>query len=231
MRLRHIKDAEIKIYDIDYVINEKEIDENTKNFLYEEKPLHIEIGMGKGDFIKGLARKNPNINYIGIEKFASIILKADVKIKNEELPNLKLLCIDAISLPEFFAQVPDIKVEKIYLNFSDPWPKRKYAEKRLTSKTFLEIYKNILSNKGCIEFKTDNREFFDYSMKTLKENGWVLEDINYDIHNIEALKQNLIIEGKTFEDYFDGKIMTEYEKKWTKKGNKICYLKANILKI
>lgn len=226
MRLRHIKDAETKIYDIDYVINEKELDEESKNFLCDKKPLHIEIGMGKGDFIKALAKKNPNINYVGIEKFASIILKADVKIKNEELSNLKLLCIDAINLPEFFSHLPNVKVEKIYLNFSDPWPKRKYAEKRLTSKTFLEVYKKILSENGNLEFKTDNREFFDYSVKILKENNWIIEDINYDIHNIEELKQILIYERKTFEDYFEGKIMTEYEKKWTKKGNKICFLRA-----
>lgn len=256
MRLRHIKNAEELVYGIRYIINDKQADAEAVQFLCSNKPLYIEIGMGKGDFIKEAAKKNPDVNYIGIEKFASIILKANTKVEGIEYDNLRFLCMDAKDLPKFFSQVKNgcggaagdakskkdesatigaagedfgyngIKVDKIYLNFSDPWPKRKYEQRRLTSRTFLSIYKRILKQSADVEFKTDNKEFFDFSLKSFKDNGWVIEDLNYDIHEIETLKERLASEGKTMDEYFATKLMTEYEKKFTKKGNKICFLKA-----
>lgn len=256
MRLRHIKNAEELVYGIRYIINDKQADEEAVKFLCSNKPLYIEIGMGKGDFIKESAKKNPDINYIGIEKFASIILKANTKIEKVEYDNLRFLCMDAKDLPKFFSDVKrkgsnlgsgagsaadgagdaaddknndydGIKVDKIYLNFSDPWPKRKYEQRRLTSKTFLSIYKTILKEGADVEFKTDNKEFFDYSIKSFKDSGWVIEELNYDIHEIENLKGRLAQEGKTMEEYFATRLMTEYEKKFTKKGNKIGFLRAH----
>ena len=248
MRLRHIKNAEELVYGIRYIINDKQADAEAVQFLCSNKPLYIEIGMGKGDFIKEAAKKNPDINYIGIEKFASIILKANTKVEKVEYDNLRFLCMDAKDLPKFFSEVKKkgdvadgagsaaddknndydgIKVDKIYLNFSDPWPKRKYEQLRLTSRTFLSIYKTILKEGADVEFKTDNKEFFDYSIKSFKDNGWVIEDLNYDIHEIENLKGRLAQEGKTMEEYFATRLMTEYEKKFTKKGNKIGFLRAH----
>ena len=256
MRLRHIKNAEELVYGIRYIINEKQADEEAVQFLCSNKPLYIEIGMGKGDFIKEAAKRNPDINYIGIEKFASIILKANTKVEGIEYDNLRFLCMDAKDLPKFFSEIKNkeralgsgagsategaggaagderdgyngIKVDKIYLNFSDPWPKRKYEQRRLTSRTFLSIYKTILKEGADVEFKTDNKEFFDYSIKSFKNNGWVIEDLNYDIHEIENLKGRLAQEGKTMEEYFATRLMTEYEKKFTKKGNKIGFLRAH----
>ncbi len=230
MRLRHIKNAEELVYSVRYIINEKQADEESVKFLRSNRPLFIEIGMGKGDFIKDAARKNPEINFVGIEKFASIILKANTKVEGLEYDNLRFLCMDAKNLPKFFEEVGgskgSIKVDKIYLNFSDPWPKRKYEQRRLTSRTFLSIYKKILKDNASVEFKTDNREFFDYSLKSFKDNGWTIEELNYDIHEIEKLKERLAREGLSMEEYFATKLMTEYEKKFTKKGNKICYLRA-----
>lgn len=260
MRLRHIKNAEELVYGIRYIINEKQADAEAVQFLCSNKPLYIEIGMGKGDFIKEAARKNPDINYIGIEKFASIILKANTKVEGIEYDNLRFLCMDAKDLSNFFNEVKKkgdkagvakseacaedvdgksgaaddknndyngIKVDKIYLNFSDPWPKRKYEQRRLTSRTFLSIYKKILKDGADVEFKTDNKDFFDYSIKSFKDNGWVIEELNYDIHEIENLKGRLAQEGKTMEEYFATRLMTEYEKKFTKKGNKIGFLRAH----
>jgi tRNA (guanine-N7-)-methyltransferase len=254
VRLRHIKNAEELVYGIRYIINDKQADAEAVQFLCSNKPLYIEIGMGKGDFIKEAAKKNPDINYIGIEKFASIILKANTKVEKVEYDNLRFLCMDAKDIPKFFSEVKKkgdaadgagsaaegrgdaaddknndydgIKVDKIYLNFSDPWPKRKYEQRRLTSRTFLSIYKTILKDGADVEFKTDNKEFFDYSVKSFKDNGWVIEDLNYDIHEIENLKGRLAQEGKTMEEYFATRLMTEYEKKFTKKGNKIGFLRA-----
>lgn len=251
MRLRHIKNAEELVYGIRYIINDKQADAEAVQFLCSNKPLYIEIGMGKGDFIKEAAKRNPDINYIGIEKFASIILKANTKVEGIEYDNLRFLCMDAKDLPKFFSEVKKkggaaedvegrggaaddknndydgIKVDKIYLNFSDPWPKRKYEQRRLTSRTFLSIYKTILKEGADVEFKTDNKEFFDYSVKSFKDNGWVIEELNYDIHEIENLEGRLAQEGKTMEEYFATRLMTEYEKKFTKKGNKIGFLRAH----
>lgn len=267
MRLRHIKNAEELVYGIRYIINEKQADAEAVQFLCSTKPLYIEIGMGKGDFIKEAAKRNPDINYIGIEKFASIILKANTKVEGIEYGNLRFLCMDAKDLPKFFSEIKrkggaagmikgeacvedvdgkgsaadgaggaagderdgynGIKVDKIYLNFSDPWPKRKYEQRRLTSRTFLSIYKTILKEGADVEFKTDNKDFFDYSIKSFQDNGWVIEELNYDIHEIESLKGRLAQEGKTMEEYFATRLMTEYEKKFTKKGNKIGFLRAH----
>lgn len=166
-----------------------------------EYPIYIEIGMGKGDFIYQQALQNPMINYIGIEKYPSVLAIAVNKIvKQGSLPNLRLLSFDAIELEKLFANQ---EVNQIFLNFSDPWPKNKHAKRRLTSSTFLPIYKNVLKETGTIEFKTDNRGLFEYSLVSLNQYGMSFSLVSLDLHNSEHNETN---------------IMTEYERKFCTKG-------------
>lgn len=166
-----------------------------------DNPIYIEIGMGKGDFIYQQALQNPNINYIGIEKYPSVLAVAVNKIvKKGVLSNLRVLSFDAIDLQELFEKQ---EVSQIFLNFSDPWPKNKHAKRRLTSATFLPIYKAVLKETGTIEFKTDNRGLFEYSLVSLNQNGLSFELVSLDLHNSEHNETN---------------IMTEYERKFCTKG-------------
>ncbi|MFO1444186.1 tRNA (guanosine(46)-N7)-methyltransferase TrmB [Bacillus sp. Bva_UNVM-123] len=170
-------------------------------------PLHIEIGTGKGRFITGMAKANPTINYIGIELQDSVIVTALEKIIEEELPNIKLMNVNAADLQTYFASG---EVDRIYLNFSDPWPKARHAKRRLTYKTFLKIYENILVDKGEIHFKTDNQGLFEFSLMSFSEYGLLLNDVSLDLHN----------------SHFEGNIMTEYEEKFSRKGNRIYRCEA-----
>ena len=179
-------------------------------------PIHIEIGMGKGQFIMNLAKRNPEINYIGIERYSSVLLRAIEKYDTEEfcgLQNVRFVCMDASELPEIFDKN---EVDQIYLNFSDPWPKARHARRRLTSKEFLSCYEKVLKNGGKLEFKTDNTGLFDFSLEQVKEvAAWELTQYTYDLHHSEEM--NL------------GNIMTEYEQKFSEMGNPIhkmiAYLK------
>lgn len=172
-----------------------------KNIFEQKQPLHIEIGMGKGDFIYEMARRNPNINFIGIEKFPSVIAAAINKInQKEKLNNLKLMHYDAIQLNDIFAEN---EVDHIYLNFSDPWPKKRHAKRRLTSGAFLDVYKNILIDHGQIEFKTDNRGLFEYSLVSVNQYPMSLEYVSLDLHHSPEMENN---------------VMTEYEKKFSVNG-------------
>ena len=205
MRLRNIKGAREAIDESPYVILDPE---NYKGRWAEvfgnDHPLRLEVGMGKGQFIMELARKNPEINYIGIEMYSSVLIRALQKMAEEELPNLKFLRIDARTLPECFAKD---EVDRIYLNFSDPWPKDRHAKRRLTSRQFLARYNEILKPDGVIEFKTDNRPLFDFSLEEVKEAGWQLLLCTFDLHHEEELMKD--------------NIMTEYEAKFSAQGNPI----------
>lgn len=206
MRLRNIPGADEEIARSIYVVqNPMELKGNWKNYLKNDNPLHIEIGMGKGQFIHAMAKEHPGINYVGIERYSSVLLRALQKMEAEELPNLKFMCIDAKEVTDVFGAE---EVDKIYLNFSDPWPKDRHAKRRLSSKEFLARYDQILKKDGRLEFKTDNRGLFDFAVEELEPAGWKSEVITYDLHNDAKL--------------VEGNIMTEYEEKFSSIGNPIC---------
>ncbi len=170
-------------------------------------PLHVEIGCGKGDFITETARRHPELNYIAVERVSNVIVLAMEKAKAAELKNLRFIRGDFAAAAERF---PDGSVERIYLNFSDPWPKNGYAKRRLTHGRFLELYRRILSDGGEIHFKTDNRELFEFSLATFPENGFSVGEVTFDLHG----------------SGFEGNIMTEYERRFSAMGVPICRLVA-----
>lgn len=204
MRLRNVKGAREGLVESVYVIDEpKENKGKWREIFGNDNPLHIEIGMGKGKFITELALKNPDINYIGIEKFSSVLIRAVEKMNELELKNLLFIRMDAEEIVDVFEKG---EVDKIYLNFSDPWPKDRHAKRRLTSRQFLARYDVILDKDGDINFKTDNRSLFDFSVEEIKEANWEITGLTYDLHNSEMN---------------EGNIMTEYEEKFSAKGNPI----------
>lgn len=211
MRLRHIPGAEEMIAESPYVIQDPEKHKGRWAEVFgNTNPIHIEVGMGKGKFLMELARQNPGINYIGIEMYSSVLLKAIQKRGTAQEPaNVWFLRIDARTLADIFGQE---EVEKIYLNFSDPWPKDRHAKRRLTSPRFLAVYDKILEQAGVIEFKTDNRELFDYSMEAIPEAGWRITQYTYDLHHSPCA---------------EGNVMTEYEEKFSSEGKPICKLTAD----
>ncbi len=177
-----------------------------------DNPIHIEIGMGKGQFILTLAKANPNINYIGIEKYSSVLLRALEKYDTEEfqeVENVRFLCMDARELEEVFA--PE-EVGQIYLNFSDPWPKARHASRRLPSKEFFSRYDKVLAKDGVVEFKTDNRGLFDFALEEVGEANWKLDAHTFDLHHDDTMNV--------------GNVMTEYEAKFSSMGNPIHKLIA-----
>lgn len=201
MRLRNVKGAKEEIEKSKYIIEDYEqYKGNFKSVFKNNNEIHIEIGMGKGDFIKGMALKYPNINFIGIEKFDSVMVRAVQKLEETEIPNLKLIKMDALNIDKIF----DKEIECIYLNFSDPWPKSRHEKRRLTSDVFLEKYDKILKTKQII-MKTDNRKLFEYSIISLTNYGYKIDEISLDLHN-DDIKDN---------------VETEYEKKFVSLGNVI----------
>lgn len=185
---------------------------NACNFLIKDNidfsnnnPIHIEIGTGKGNFILNMALNNPDINYIGIEKYSSVASVAIKKMMEYNLPNLKVIISDVAKLEELLKN----KVDVIYLNFSDPWPKDRHAKRRLTHYNFLKLYDKLFKDKCVIIQKTDNDDLFQYSINSLKEYGYIIEEVSYDLHNTNIFN-----------------ILTEYEEKFSNKGIKIKYLKA-----
>ena len=206
MRLRNITGSREVIGESRFVIHEPE----TLRGKWQERfgntnPIRIEIGMGKGKFLHTLAKQNPAVNYIGIEKYSSVLLRAIQKSEEEELPNLLFIRMDA---EEILAVFDRGEVDRIYLNFSDPWPKDRHAKRRLPSQQFINRYDVILKQEGRLEFKTDNRELFDFAVEELANAGWKAEKITYDLHN-DA-------------DMCEGNVMTEYEEKFSAMGNPIC---------
>lgn len=208
MRLRNITGSREVIAESPYVVQEElqpQVAGTWHTLFGNNNPIHIEIGMGKGKFIHTMAKLHPNINYVGIEKYSSVLLRAIQKMEEEELPNLKFLRMDAEDIATVFAPG---EVDRIYLNFSDPWPKDRHARRRLPSREFLARYDVILKKEGRIAFKTDNRDLFDFAVEELEPAGWKAEVITYDLHGDEKL--------------MEGNVMTEYEEKFSAMGNPIC---------
>lgn len=207
MRLRNIKGAGDILKTSKYVIlNPNDYKGKWSKLFNNNNPIHIEIGMGKGNFIIGMAKNNPNINFIGIEMYDSVIVKAALKLESEQINNLKLIRMDARLINDVFNN----EVDLIYLNFSDPWPKKRTAKRRLTHTRFLELYEEIFKEKKTIYMKTDNVPLFEFSIESLSEFGYKLKNISLDLHNSN----------------FNENIMTEYETKFNEKGIKINRLEA-----
>ncbi len=205
MRLRNIAGSRERIAESKYTIDVPEEHKGKWNEVFEnDNPIRIEVGTGKGRFIMDLAEANPDINYVGIEKYSSVLLRAVQKQTERELSNVRFIRMEAEILTEVFEEG---EVDRIYLNFSDPWPKERHAQRRLTSSTFLRRYDQILKPDGQLEFKTDNRELFDFSLMELNTAGWHAEAVTFDLHNDSAMNE--------------GNIMTEYEERFSSKGNPI----------
>ena len=193
MRLRNVKGAKEIIDNSSYIIkNPIDYKGDYQKIFENNNPIHIEIGMGKGDFIIENAKKYPNINFIGIEKFDSVIVRAVQKLENEEIPNLKLIKIDANEIDDVF----DKEISVIYLNFSDPWPKARHAKRRLSSEIFLNKYDSVFIDKKRIIVKTDNRKLFEYSIKSFTDYGYKIEDISLNLYE-DDIKNNVPTEYET----------------------------------
>lgn len=205
MRLRNVTGSREMIAENDFVIhNPEEKKGSWREVFGNDNPIHIEVGMGKGKFLTELAQLNPNINYIGIEKYSSVLIRAVEKREQIELSNLFFIRMDAEDINDVFAEG---EIDQIYLNFSDPWPKDRHAKRRLTSHQFLHRYDQFLKRDGVIIFKTDNKALFDFSLEEVPVAGWKLENYTYDLHHSE---------------YNEGNVMTEYEEKFSSMGNPIC---------
>ena len=214
MRLRNIRGSKDVIASCPFVVQEPESCRGRWAEVFgNENPIHIEVGMGKGRFLMDMARLHPEINYVGIEMYDSVLLRALQKRERLEadgvkLDNLMFMCIDARILPDIFEKG---EVQRIYLNFSDPWPKARHAKRRLTSREFLARYSQILTTGETVEFKTDNKDLFEFSLEEVTEaEGWTLLAHTFDLHHQE--------------DMMVGNVMTEYEEKFVAKGNPICML-------
>ena len=208
MRLKNVPGCRERIAESEYVIPEEELVQTAGkwNERFEKPaPIRIEIGMGKGRFLHELALLNPDINYIGIEKYSAVLLRAVQKMEEDPKPNLRFVRMDAETIADVFAPG---EVDRIYLNFSDPWPKDRHAKRRLPSREFLARYDKILVDGGRIEFKTDNRILFDWAVEQLEDTKWKADLITYDLHADPAL--------------LEGNVMTEYEEKFSSMGNPIC---------
>lgn len=209
MRVRKRKGAEEHLANHpQYVILEPEAAKGKWHELFgNDNPIHIEVGSGKGAFITGMAQQNPNINYIGIDIQLSVLSYALDKVLASGAENVKLLRVDGSSLTNYFE---DGEVDMMYLNFSDPWPKSRHEKRRLTYKTFLDTYKQILPENGEIHFKTDNRGLFEYSLTSFSKYGMVLNKVWLDLHASD----------------YEGNVMTEYERKFSEKGQVIYRVEA-----
>ena len=209
MRVRKRKGAEEHLANHpQYVILEPEAAKGKWRELFgNDNPIHIEVGSGKGAFITGMAQQNPNINYIGIDIQLSVLSYALDKVLASGAENVKLLRVDGSSLTNYFE---DGEVDMMYLNFSDPWPKSRHEKRRLTYKTFLDTYKQILPENGEIHFKTDNRGLFEYSLASFSQYGMVLNKVWLDLHASD----------------YEGNVMTEYERKFSEKGQVIYRVEA-----
>ncbi len=209
MRLRNVPGSREAIADSPYVIPEESMAgyrDRWKEFFGNDHPIYLEIGMGKGRFITDLAAANPSFNYIGIEKYSSVLIKGlHKREQHPELTNLFFLRMDAEELTQVFG--PE-EITGIYLNFSDPWPKDRHAKRRLPGPQFLARYRQILTDGGRVEFKTDNQILFDFALESAKQEGWTFLYVTRDLHHdTEASRDN---------------IMTEYEERFSAKGNPIC---------
>lgn len=211
MRLRNIPGSREAIAASGWCIQEPEKAKGGWNHIFgNEHPIHIEIGMGKGQFLMQLAKENPQINYIGIEKYSSVLLRALQKLEEDPLENVRFIRMDAEELCQVFGRG---EVSRIYLNFSDPWPKDRHAKRRLTSRQFFDRYHEILAADGRVEFKTDNTALFDFSLEEVMAAGWRLDGFTRDLHQDPLMRE--------------GNIMTEYEERFSALGNPIHKLMAS----
>lgn len=205
MRLRNVTGSREMIAANEYVIHEPETYKGRwKELFGNNHPIRLEIGMGKGRFLMTLAKENPDINYLGIEKYSTVLLRALQKMEIEPLPNIRFIRMDAENICDVFSRE---EIDRIYLNFSDPWPKDRHAKRRLPSRQFLERYDSILKSDGVLEFKTDNRDLFTFAEEEVKESKWQIREITYDLHNNASM--------------MEGNVMTEYEEKFSSLGNPI----------
>lgn len=211
MRLRKVKGAfDTLCEDTKYfIVNPKDYKGKWSKIFGNDNPIHIEIGCGKGQFMMGLAAHFTDVNFIAIEKFDSVLVRTLEKVSTTSLPNLKLVLLDALMLDEVFEKD---EVSRIYLNFSDPWPKNRHAKRRLTSSLYLDVYRKILKNDGEIYQKTDNRGLFESSLESFSQNGFYLSNISLDLHKTDIFN-----------------ITTEFEDKWSKLGP-IYRLEARLIK-
>ena len=206
MRLRNVKNAMYIVDNSNYVIkNPEEYIGKYKEVFNNDNPINIEIGMGKGDFIIGMAEKYPDINFIGIEKYESVMVRAIEKLADKNIPNLKFIRMDAIEIDKVFNK----EINTIYLNFSDPWPKKRHAKRRLTSSIFLSLYDKVFESIPHIIQKTDNIGLFAYSLESLSKYGYMLEKVSLDLASEDI-----------------DNVVTEYENKFMNMGVKINYLEA-----
>lgn len=206
MRLRNVKGAKEEILASPYIIeNPIKYKGNYHKIFSNNNPLHLEIGIGKGNFIINMAKKYPNINFIGIEMYDSIMVRVVQKLKDENISNLKLIKMDANKIEEVF----DREISQLYLNFSDPWPKNRHEHRRLTSKKLLEKYDKIFEDKKIIIQKTDNRKLFEYSLKSFTDYGYKIDLLSLDLHK----------------DDYDN-VLTEYEEKFSGLGYPIYMTKV-----
>ena len=206
MRLRNVANAKEIVENSKYTINKPRSHRGKYSDIFgNSNPIHIEIGMGKGNFIIDMALKHPDINFIGIERYESVLCRAIEKLEKVDIPNVRLICLDALCLDEVF----DHEIDTIYLNFSDPWPKKRHAKRRLTSHIFLNIYDSLFKNDKLIIQKTDNIGLFESSIVNLSTYGYTIEDISLDLNN--SSRDNS---------------MTEYETRFVSQGIKINYLVA-----
>ncbi|MCR5476602.1 MAG: tRNA (guanosine(46)-N7)-methyltransferase TrmB [Lachnospiraceae bacterium] len=211
MRLRNITGCREMIAESEFVVPEEELTSSPGTWrerFGNDHPIRIEIGMGKGRFLYQLAGDNPGVNYIGIEKFSAVLLRAVQKMETDPRENLIFVRMDAEIIDRVFAPG---EVDRIYLNFSDPWPKDRHAKRRLPSRQFLARFGKILKEDGVIEFKTDNRPLFDFAVEEAQEAGWEILGLTYDLHN-----------APDAEDLRQGNVMTEYEERFSAQGNPIC---------
>lgn len=212
MRLRNVPGSREVIADSAMSVNNPREYKGKWNEVFgNDNPVQIEIGMGKGKFITRLALENPDINYVGIEKYSSVLIRAIEKCEalDTEIKNLKFIRMEAEYICDVFEKG---EADKIYLNFSDPWPKDRHAKRRLTSKQFFDRYNVVLKQDGVVEFKTDNDLLFRFSLEQVPEAGWILDKYTWDLHNDAEMVQ--------------GNVMTEYESRFSAKGNPIHKLIA-----
>lgn len=211
MRVKHKKWAEplLVAHPEMMVLEPEKVRGKWQERFTKQQPIQLEVGMGKGQFIIGMAKAHPEINFIGLEVERTVAAIALKKALQDPLPNLQFICADGANLTSFF--MPH-QIQKMYLNFSDPWPKKRHTKRRLTYHTFLDGYQEILQQQGTIELKTDNMGFFEYSLQSLNNYGMKFDGVWLDLHNSDENKHN---------------IQTEYEQKFSEKGQPIYKLTAH----
>lgn len=180
---------------------------NWKDVFDNSNPIHLEVGTGKGQFIIGMAKQNPDVNFVGLELSSSVMVSALEKLIEEDVPNVRLLNENAQDLSTIFEEN---EVSRVYLNFSDPWPKNRHEKRRLTNKTFLDLYRDVMKPNGEVHFKTDNQGLFEYSLHSFSLYGMILNQVSLNLHH------------SNMED----NVMTEYEEKFSSKGSRIYRCEA-----